>query len=151
MARIHSRKKGKSSSTKPYKTESPDWVPLSPAEIEKMIMKLANEGHSTSMIGMKLRDQYGVPNIKLCTGKSISEIIADKGDKQQLPEDLSNLMRTAVSIDEHISENPKDLHNIRALALTEAKIRRLMKYYKRRGVLPPEWKYDLKSAKLLVE
>jgi small subunit ribosomal protein S15 len=151
MARIHSRKKGRSSSTKPYKTEPPAWVPMSPAEIERLIVKLAGEGLSSSMIGMKLRDQYGVPNVKLSTGKSIKEILEENGKIQKLPEDLKNLMKTAVNLDEHLSENPKDLHNTRALALTEAKIRRLMKYYKRKGILPQDWKYDLKSAKLLVE
>ncbi len=151
MARIHTRKKGRSSSTKPYKTESPDWVPMSPIEIERLVVKLAAEGLSSSMIGMKLRDQYGVPSVKLCTGKSIKTILEENGKKQKLPEDLRNLMKTAVNLDEHLSENPKDLHNTRALALTEEKIRRLMKYYKRKGILPLDWKYDLKSAKLLVE
>jgi small subunit ribosomal protein S15 len=60
-------------------------------------------------------------------------------------------MRKAVNIGDHLSENPKDLHNRRSLELIEAKIRRLMRYYKKKGVLPEDWQYNLKTAKLLVE
>ncbi|RLJ09834.1 MAG: 30S ribosomal protein S15, partial [Candidatus Aenigmatarchaeota archaeon] len=31
------------------------------------------------------------------------------------------------------------------------KIRRLVKYYKRKKVLPPDWKYDPERAKLIVK
>lgn len=151
MARIHARKKGKSSSTRPYRPEHPGWVVMKPKEIERAVLRLADEGYSTSVIGMKLRDQYGVPSVKLCTGKSILKILAENNRAPKLPEDLKNLMKKAVNLGEHLAENPKDLHNRRALELTEVKIRRLMRYYKGRGTLPKDWNYDLKTAKLLVE
>lgn len=151
MARIHARKKGKSTSTIPYRSEQPEWVPMKPKEVERMVIRLADEGYSTSGIGMKLRDQYGIPSIKLCTGKSVLRILAENKRAPKLPEDLRNLMRKAVNIGEHLTENPKDIHNRRALGLTEAKIRRLMRYYKTKGTLPEDWEYNLKTAKLLVE
>lgn len=151
MARIHSRKKGKSSSSRPYRPERPEWVTMKPKEIERTVLRLSDEGLSTSQIGMKLRDQYGVPNVKLCAGKSILTILGEHKRTPKLPEDLRNLMKKAVNLGEHLQENHKDTHNKRALALTEAKIRRLMRYYKARGVLGPDWVYKLSSAKLLVE
>jgi small subunit ribosomal protein S15 len=151
MARIHARKKGKSSSTRPYRADAPEWTTLRQKELEKMVIKLADEGHSTSVIGMKLRDQFGVPSIKIATGKSILKILAENKRSPKLPEDIRNLMKKAVNLGEHLEENRKDLHNKRALALTEAKIRRLMRYYKKQGRLPSDWVYNLKSAKLLVE
>ncbi len=151
MARIHSRKKGKSSSSGPYSPEAPKWVAMKPKEIERTVLRLSDDGMSTSQIGMKLRDQFGVPNVKLCTGKSILTILAEHKRAPKLPEDLRNLMKKAVNLGEHLQENPKDTHNKRALALTEAKIRRLMRYYKDKGVLDPDWVYKLSSAKLLVE
>ncbi len=151
MARIHARKKGKSASTRPYRPEPPTWVIMKPKEIERMVIRLADEGLSTSLIGIKLRDQYGVPSVKLCTGKSILKILAENKRTPKLPEDLRNLMKKAVNLGEHLLENPKDFHNQRALGLTESKIRRLMRYYKGKGVLPEDWDYDLKTAKLLVE
>jgi small subunit ribosomal protein S15 len=151
MARIHARKKGKSSSTRPYKPDPPDWVVTKPKEIERHVIRLADEGYSTSLIGIKLRDQFGIPSVKLCTGKSILTILAENKRTPKLPEDLRNLMKKAVNLGEHLTDNPKDLHNRRALGLTEAKIRRLMRYYKSQGTLPENWEYNLKTAKLLVE
>jgi small subunit ribosomal protein S15 len=151
MARIHARKKGKSSSSRPYRAETPEWLQMKPKEVERLVIKFADEGHSSSLIGMRLRDQFGIPSVKLATGKSISKILAENKRDPKLPEDLRNLMKKAVNLGEHLTENPKDIHNKRALGLTEAKIRRLMRYYKNEGTLPSDWIYNLKSAKLLVE
>ncbi len=151
MARIHARKKGKSSSTRPYAPEPPAWVTMKPKEIERTVIRLSDEGLTTSLIGMKLRDQFGVPNVKLCSGKSIATILAENKRLPKLPEDISNLMKKAVNIGEHLTENPKDIHNRRALGLTEAKIRRLMRYYISKGTLPDDWVYNIKTVKLLVE
>jgi small subunit ribosomal protein S15 len=151
MARIHARKKGKSSSSRPYRAEAPEWLTMKSKEVERLVIKFADEGLSTSLIGMKLRDQFGIPSVKLATGKSISRILAENKRDPKLPEDLRNLMKKAVNLGEHLAENPKDIHNKRALGLTEAKIRRLMRYYKNQGALPSDWVYNLKSAKLLVE
>ena len=68
----------------------------------------------------------------------------------QLPEDLTNLMRKAVRLGEHLKINNKDVHNTRSLRLTEAKILRLVKYYRSTNVISEDWKYSLADAKLLV-
>ena len=151
MARIYARKKGRSSSTRPYKSEDQDWIQLTPAEIEDLVVTMAEEGIPPAMIGIRLRDQHAVPQVKGVTGKKITEILEEKGIKPQIPEDLKNLILKALSLSSHLKSNPKDLHNRRALHLTESKIRRLERYYKREGVLPPDWKYDLTTAKLMVE
>jgi small subunit ribosomal protein S15 len=151
MARIHARKKGKSSSTRPFRSKQPDWVAIKPKEIERLVLKLDDDGLSTSMIGIKLRDQFGIPSVKLSTGKSILGILAEHKRDPKLPEDLRNLMKKAVNLGEHLLENPKDTHNKRALGLTEAKIRRLIRYYKGKGTLPEDWVYNIETAKLLVE
>ena len=68
------------------------------------------------------------------------------------PEDMMNLMRKAVGIIEHLgSGNHKDIHNKRALELTEAKIRRLAKYYINEGRLSADWKYKRDQLRLMVE
>ncbi len=151
MARIHARRKGKSSSTKPYRTQNPSWVPISGTEIEELIVKLSKEGKSTSEIGIILRDQFGVPSIKLATSKKTTRILKDNKIELKLPEDLTNLIKKAVNLSDHLDENPKDLHNKRSLHLTEQKIRRLVRYYQKNDVLPPDWKYSIRTAKLLVD
>lgn len=151
MSRMYSRKKGKSSSTRPYRTSPPKWVEYSKEEIEEIIVKLAKKGERPSKIGVILRDQYGIPNTKLITQQRVTQILKEKGLSKEIPEDLMNLMKTAVNLEKHRATNKKDMVSKRGMQLVESKIRRLAKYYKREGILPAEWKYDLKTAKLLVE
>jgi len=129
----------------------PEWIEYSNEEIEELILKLRKEGNSTSMIGIVLRDQYGIPDVKLVTGKKITRILEDHGQELKYPEDLMNLLKRAVNIRDHLDENPKDLHTRRGLRIIESKIRRLVKYYVREGVLPEGWRYDPRSAALLVK
>jgi small subunit ribosomal protein S15 len=150
MARMHSGKRGKSSSTRPHRTAPPKWVELSEEEIVDTVVRLGRKGLPPSRIGVVLRDQYGVPSVKLMTGKRISQILEEKGIVADLPEDMMNLIKKAVELDKHLTENPKDMTAKRGLQLTEAKIIRLARYYIREGRIPADWKYDLKRARLLV-
>jgi len=61
------------------------------------------------------------------------------------------LIRKAVSIRKHREDNHKDNTSKRGLQLTESKINRLSKYYKKTSVLSRDWKYDPSSIKLLVD
>ncbi len=151
MGRIHARRKGKSGSRKPFRTEKPEWVEMSEEEIIDKVVSLSREGYSQAMIGTILRDEYGVPDVKLMTGKSIGKILEENNAAPQIPDDLIALMKKAVKINTHLANHPKDLGNRRGLQLVEAKIRRLVKYYKRVGKLPSDWKYSLKEAELLVK
>ena len=151
MARMHSRKKGVSGSTKPAKPSNPAWVTLKPKELEMIIVKMAKEGVNPSKIGLTLRDQYGVPNVKLVIGKTISAFLEEKDIRPDLPEDLMALIRKAVLIRNHLEENHKDEPGKRGLILTESKILRLSKYYKNSGRIPANWKYDHKTIRLLVD
>ena len=150
MGRIHARRKGKSGSQKPFRTEKPEWVDISKEETVQRIIELAKEGYTQAMIGTILRDSYGVPDVKLITGKSIGKILNEHNIAPAIPEDLMALMRRAVRINNHLQNHPKDLGNKRGLQLVEAKIRRLVDYYKTVGKLPPEWKYNINEAELLV-
>ena len=68
----------------------------------------------------------------------------------ELRADLTSLMRRAVRLGEHLERNTRDVHNRRALQLTESKILRLVRYYRDSGRLDADWKYSLANAKLLV-
>jgi len=150
MARMHSRRKGKSSSTRPFRSEAPSWVSLPSDEITDIVVNLHNQGKGSAMIGLILRDTYGIPDVKLVSGKSITTILKDKGITKAIPEDMENLMRKAIIIHEHLQLNRKDLHNKRNFQLTEAKIRRLERYYKTTGALPTTFSYSIAKAKLLL-
>ena len=151
MARMYARKKGKASSTKPDDKSNPKWVNYKAKEIEKLVVKLAKEDHGTAMIGMILRDTYGIPSVKSATKKGISQILEENGIKREYPEQLFNLLKQVVNMHKHLKENKKDTQSIRNVTIVESKIRRLGKYYKKEKILPKDWKYNLENAKLIVQ
>lgn len=149
MARMHSKKRGKSRSKRPLRTSAPTWSDYSREEVVDLILKYRKEEYTPSTIGILLRDQHGIPSVKLSTGKKITTILEEQDEGLSLPEDLTNLMKQAVNLRKHMEENPKDLHSRRGLQLCESKIRRLVKYYRGKK-LPTEWRYDPARAELLV-
>lgn len=151
MARMHSRKKGKSSSTHPLRTSTPQWEEVSSEDIENFVVEYAKKGHSSSEIGIIMRDQHGIADVSLSTGKKITKIMKENDLAPQMPEDLMNLITKAVLLRKHMEENHKDKHSFRGLKLTESKIRRLGKYYRRNGKLEPKWIYNPEKARLLVK
>lgn len=150
MARLHSRKKGKSGSIRPPRLEKPVWVERSAEEVENLVVKLARKGFSKSMIGTILRDSYGIPLIKVVTGKKISQILEENEIEFALPEDLTNLVKKALNIRKHLDSNHKDLEGKKGLQRTESKIYRLIRYYKNTKVLPESFKYDPEKIRTLV-
>ena len=151
MARVHARRRGTSRSRAPSREEAPDWQPLEKNEIKEIVAKLAREGKTGAYIGLVLRDQYAVPDVKLATGQSMTEILKEANLAPQLPEDLQNLMKRAVHLQGHLATHRRDLHNRRGLALIEARIRRLARYYREAGKLPADWRYSAETAQLVVE
>jgi small subunit ribosomal protein S15 len=149
MAKMHSKKRGKSRSKRPLRTSPPIWSEYSKEEIVDLVLRYRKEEYSPSMIGIVLRDQHGIPSVKLATGMKITKILQEHEEAPKLPEDLMNLMRQAVNLRKHLEENPKDLHSRRGLHLCESKIRRLVKYYRGKK-LPGDWRYEPERAELLV-
>jgi small subunit ribosomal protein S15 len=150
LARMHTRRKGQSGSKKPYRTEPPAWSNTNKEEIEKTLIQLANQGKSSSEIGMILRDRHGVPDVSQITGKKILASMKEKNVAPKVPEDIHNLIVKVLELKKHLDRNPKDLHNKRSLNNMESKIRRLQKYYRNEGVLPQDWKYSIVNAEMLI-
>lgn len=151
MARMHSRKKGKSGSTKPAKKVIPSWVKYKPKEIELLVVKYAKEGLAPSSIGVKLRDGYGIPDVKMITGKSVSEILNEKDLLKDLPEDLMALIKKSILVNKHLEENKQDKTAKRGVQLTISKINRLVKYYRGTGRIAADWKFDPKKATMYLD
>lgn len=146
MSRMHSSKKGRASSRRPMVSSNPSWVPLQQKEAEDLIIQMGKLGRKPAQIGLVLRDQHGVPNVRLLTGKSILQILEEGGVKPQIPEDLASLIERARNVTKHLSDNGKDESNRHGLKLIDSKIRRLVKYYVREGVIPANWKYSYEGV-----
>jgi small subunit ribosomal protein S15 len=148
MARIHAHTRGKSHSVRPTSKNSPPWLTSSPAEISSIVLQLSKEGFTPSTIGNKMRDEYGIPLVKNITDKTITEIRSENGIKDEMPEDLHQLVQKALALQKHLRGHNTDHRNVRSLELIEAKIHRLSKYYKRSEKIPKNWKYASVIAQL---
>lgn len=146
MARLYSRKRGKSGSKKPIKKNLPVWLRYKPKEVELIVAKLSKEGKNAAEIGIILRDTYGIPDSRLLFKSKLLNILKKSGITTEVPDDLTALIRRSVTIRKHMETNKGDQTAKRGLLLTESKIKRLTKYYKRTRILSSEWKYDPERA-----
>lgn len=150
MARMYSRKKGKAGSSRTNVGKA-NWVNEKKPSVERLVIKLKKEDMDSAKIGLVLRDSYGIPCVKDICGKTINAILKENDLKSDIPEDMYNLLKKVVLIKKHINANKHDKYAKRGLAMTESKIRRLVKYYKREKVLPIEWKYKQDKVGILIE
>ena len=152
MARMYKSRKGQSGSPRPHVTDAPEWSNTDKEAVQALVLDLAKSGLSTAEIGTVLRDKHAVPNARLVLGKRIGQFLAENDMMGAYPEDMMNLMRQAVAIINHLgSGNHKDIHNKRALEITESKIRRLASYYIGENRLPSDWRYKRDELRLMVE
>ena len=151
MSRIHSSKHGRSGSKIPLRNGVPEWALYKGKDAEAKLIELIRQGNTMSKAGILLRYLYVVPSIRAVTGKKMLKILNENNLSPKIPEDLLALMKKAVNLNNHLKKNPKDLSNLRGLHLIESKIFRLVKYYKRIGRLPENWKYSIETAELLTK
>ena len=147
---MYSRKKGKHGSKRPIKKAIPGWVRYDAKETEALIVKLAKTGKTTSEIGLILRDSYGVPSVKNITGNKITKILEKNNLKPKLPEDIVALINKDILIMKHLEANKHDMAVRRGQIITESKIDKLTKYYKRTGKLSKDWIFDRTKAKTFI-
>ncbi len=148
MARIHSHRHGKSQQTRPSSKSAPTWVTMDPAALKATILKLAKEGKTPSQIGVELRDEHGIPLVRPIMGKTITKVLIEGKASPKMPPDLQNLIDRAKRVQNHLQAHTGDRKNVHSLELIEAKIYRLSKYYKEKGLIPSDFKYTAVVAQL---
>ena len=133
-----------------HRVEKPSWLTVDEKSVNDAVVELARKKTRLSDIGMILRDKYGVPDIKLVTGKGLKETITDMGIQMDLPDDLRDMMIKALRLHEHLDKNKKDMRAKRDVVVTESRIKSLAQYYIKKNVLPSNWRYSVDTAKLLI-
>ena len=113
-------------------------------------VKMAKRGSSPSQIGVILRDQYGIPQVKGVTGSKILRLLKVAGAAPDLPEDLYHLIKKAVNVRKHIEKYRADKDGKFRLILIESRIHRLARYYRTAKALAPTWRYQSKKADTLI-
>jgi len=150
MGRLHSKGKGISKSAIPYRRTPPSWLKRDADEVCEDICKLAKKGKTPSQIGVILRDQNGIAQVRSVTGNKILRILKKRGMAPTIPEDLYHLIKKAVSVRKHLERNRQDRDSKFRLILIEARIHRLSRYYKLSKRLPTTWRYESSTASALV-
>lgn len=147
---MHTKKKGKSNSRKPRIEEAESKSGLSREEIEGLIVSYAKGGMPAELIGETLKRKHNVMYIRKETGKRLMQILRENKVEGPLPPDMLQLVKKAVNIREHLASNKSDVHNRIRLGRIESKIWRLVRYYKREGILSSDWKYNPATAELII-
>jgi len=148
MARIHAHTHGKSHSIRPASKNTPSWIKQSQEEISSLVVQLSKAGLTPSEIGIRIRDEHGIPLIKSVLGKAMTRVLYENKIQREMPEDLEQLVHKALGLQKHLRTHNSDHRNVRSLELVEAKIHRLSKYYKRTERLNKDWKYAAVIAQL---
>lgn len=94
------------------KHEAPAWIALKPADVEKLVLRLHDEGNTPAKIGLMLRDQHGIPKAKLF-GKRITRILTQAA--RPLPSARLFVQEKIKKIETHIAHHKHDQSARRSL------------------------------------
>lgn len=114
-----------SKSKKPQILEKPAWLKYTEGEVKAIILKLANKGLTSEKIGLALRDQYGIPKVKLYNIK-IKKVLEEHNKYQD--SDILNLTAKQEKLSNHNNKNKQDKKSHRSLTITKAKLKKRQDY-----------------------
>jgi small subunit ribosomal protein S13e len=104
-----------------------------------------------SQIGVLLRDQHGLAQVRSVTGNKVLRMLKAQGLAPELPEDLYHMIKKAVAMRKHLDANRKDKDAKFHLILVESRIHRLSRYYRKTKKVAPNFKYESATASALVQ
>ena len=85
--------------------KKPNWVKTTPAEMQKLVVDLAQKGNTPSKIGIILRDQQSIPKSKLL-GKKITKILKEAGRVYITEKDITD--KKIEKLKSHIEKHKHD-------------------------------------------
>ena len=91
--------------TPEQKEEKPSWLVIKPAEVEKIVIDMHNQGIAPAKIGLILRDKHGIPKTKL-VGRKIKAII--KGNKSVFLTEISQVQIRIKNLERHSAQHKHD-------------------------------------------
>lgn len=98
-----------------------EWVKLKSEEVEQKVIDLGKKGMSPDKIGLVLRDQHGIPKIKLF-GKKIGKILEQAGINYQYHVPVENKVN---KLKRHSDKHKHDYSAKRSLIKSNAKLNML--------------------------
>jgi len=116
-------------------------------DILNEILQLAKQGYKKSYIGKVIKEKYG-KKVKELLGKKLEKILEENGIKEEIPEDLLAIFKKINRMMKHLEIHKKDMHTKKRLEEYEKSVQCLIKYYKRVGKLPQNFKYSREVVKM---
>ncbi|MBI2449837.1 30S ribosomal protein S15 [Candidatus Pacearchaeota archaeon] len=108
------------------KYKNPSWNKIKYEEVEKLVIEMAKHGMSLEMIGLVLRDKYGIPTARVY-GKKLGKILKEHGLEQK--SDLAYVNKKLETLKKHLEKNKHDKKSKRKLAILTGRVRKLKRYY----------------------
>ena len=96
---------GKSHSTRPVRSRETIMGNSESKRNRRIDCQIWKRWIATQQIGLKLRDQHAIPLIKPITNKGIAQVLDENKSSQEIPEDLDNIVRKAVGLQNHLKSN----------------------------------------------
>ncbi|MGC9079910.1 MAG: 30S ribosomal protein S15, partial [Nanopusillaceae archaeon] len=95
-----------------------------------------------------LKEEKGI-DIRQITNKKLTRYMKeDLNIKMDIPEELLYLLKKVNRMLKHLETNKKDMVTKKALEETESYIKSLIKYYKKKRLLPKSFEYTRDLAKM---
>ncbi|MFH1358505.1 MAG: 30S ribosomal protein S15 [archaeon] len=107
--------------------KKPTWLKYTKQEVEAIILKLSNQNLTAEKIGLTLRDQYGIPDVKLFNLK-IKQVLKDKF-VEPTTKNLDNKLQEIIK---HYKKNKQDKRAERSLIITKAKLKKRKDYHEKK-------------------
>ncbi len=99
-----------------------DWVKASPKDVEKKIIELAKQGITAEKIGLKLRDELGIPKTRLL-GIKIKAVL-ERENLWKNPE-IHNIEMKKEKIEKHFEKNKHDYKSQREIVRLVSRLNKL--------------------------
>ncbi len=112
------------------KLEKPSWLKLTEEELKKIIAELAEKYHQPAQIGLVLRDQYGVPSVRVY-GKKLSHYLKELGLKTNA--ELENAERKVERLKAHLKKHITDKKAKHKLQKAQSRLNILRRYFERKN------------------
>lgn len=106
------------------KAKKPSWIKAKPEDIKKKVIELSKNNNSPEKIGLVLRDQEGIPKVKVL-GLKISKILKEANLASN--SELENLARKKENAQKHFEKNKHDYSAQRSVMKLNGRINKLKK------------------------
>lgn len=105
--------------------KKPTWLKYTEDEVKDIVLKFSNKGLTAEKIGLIMKNQYGIPSVRLY-GLKIKKVLKDKFQEPT----IINLEKKVKKLEDHVKKNKHDKKADRSLTINIAKFRKRKDYEK---------------------